>query len=85
MTIAVLTASTTRATRREPLKVIDMATSQARPAPSSESANESKRGRRTSARVNGPEDGAEDGKALQTTAKERSTRSAAEKKRKAGQ
>ncbi|KAL1964176.1 hypothetical protein VTN77DRAFT_7264 [Rasamsonia byssochlamydoides] len=86
MTIAVLTPSTTRTTRREPLKAINMATSQAQSRPASSSAQDTGgkgRGRRTSARLNAAkDDGGDEGKTVNRTAQEKASL-ASEKKRKA--
>ncbi|KAL1980188.1 hypothetical protein VTN96DRAFT_4486 [Rasamsonia emersonii] len=87
MTIAVLTPPTTRTTRREPLKAINMAASQARSRHASSSAANTGgkgRGRRTSARLNAKDDGGDEGKTVNnTTAAQEQTSRAAEKKRKA--
>ncbi|KAH8695009.1 Mis12-Mtw1 protein family-domain-containing protein [Talaromyces proteolyticus] len=76
MTVAVLTTTTTATTtHREPLRVVDMATSQARPASSSAHGNgETRRGRRTSGRGESKENGGDE-----NTAPQKSTRSAAKR------
>lgn len=84
MTVTVLTTTTTRTSRREPLKLINMAASQGRPASSSVRGNgEKARGRRTSSRLSAKEDGEYNGATSQQPAQERPTRNAV--KRNAGE
>lgn len=84
MTTTVLTATSTRTARREPLKVIDMAASQGRPASSSSVRGNGEKGRgtRTSSRLNAKDDGDDEGAAPPKSAQGRPTRNAS--KRNAG-
>ncbi|OKL63588.1 hypothetical protein UA08_01487 [Talaromyces atroroseus] len=77
MTVTVLTTTATRTARREPLKVIDMAASQGRPASSVRGNGEKGRGKRTSSRLNAKEIGVDEGAfSSGNFTQERSTRNA---------
>ncbi|EED19405.1 Mis12-Mtw1 family protein [Talaromyces stipitatus ATCC 10500] len=81
MTTTVVTATLTRTVRREPLKVIDMAASQGRPASSSSARvnGEKGRGTRASSRLNAKDDGHDESAAAQKSAQGRPTRNASKR------
>lgn len=84
MTTTVLTATSSRTARREPLKVIDMAMSQGRPASSSSARGNGEKGRgtRASSRLNAKDDTGDEGAAPPKSAQGRPARNTS--KRNAG-